>query len=291
MRFLLIPCMLALAPCNRLVAELLVSDTFDTSLAGWSLSTDPGFDAGTAVWSSLDSGGLSTSGSLELTGSGSLVVQRCVPVTDPILNWVASAKVNVPHVESALEASLNIYFLESSDCSGGADVGAIIFFPALTDGVWTPTITSDSGPTFGNIPNIHSVLVQLQTDNNFKGTVYLDDVLVGTNVAATFAGTRFSAGVAWKTSTGQIGLGSPVDLTSESAYFSFFVASNVELILKVLDGCNLNKAYWVFAAGLTNVATLMSVDDNQGLRGRIYTTPQGHPFFPIEDTSALATCP
>jgi hypothetical protein len=35
--------------------------------------------------------------------------------------------------------------------------------------------------------------------------------------------------------------------TTDTGAFWFFAAANVELIVKVLDGCALNGAHWVFA--------------------------------------------
>lgn len=155
--------------------------------------------------------------------------------------------------------------------------------------MWAVSVDGESTPAFGDVSNENSVLLVLQTDDNFLGTVYFDDILLGTTVA-TYDGNRFAAGVAWKTTTGAIGVGSAVNLSSGSAYFSFFDATNVELVLKVIDGCALNNNFWVFAAGLTNVATWLVVFDHQGNSGIIFTTPEGPPFFPIEDTTALPTC-
>ncbi|HEX5715648.1 MAG TPA: hypothetical protein VF179_05775, partial [Thermoanaerobaculia bacterium] len=82
-----------------------------------------------------------------------------------------------------------------------------------------------------------------------------------------------------------------VPLTSDTGYFWFFGSTNVEMIIKVLNGCGANNRYWVFAGGLTNVRVRITVTDT--LRGvtKQYTNPQGTAFQPIQDTSAFATCP
>ena len=62
--------------------------------------------------------------------------------------------------------------------------------------------------------------------------------------------------------------------------------------MKVLSGCTINNAYWVFAAGLTNVQVDLTVTDTT--TGVVYTkqNPQGTAFVPIQDTSAFpASCP
>jgi hypothetical protein len=82
-----------------------------------------------------------------------------------------------------------------------------------------------------------------------------------------------------------------VRLTTDTGYFWFFNPSNVEVMIKVLDGCSFNNRYWVFAGGLTNVRTLFTVTDNQHDTVKIYINPQNRPFQPLQDTSAFATCP
>ena len=101
---------------------------------------------------------------------------------------------------------------------------------------------------------------------------------------------RFQVIVAWKTPAGATGAGQGIAVTSDSGYFWFFDPANVELILKVLDGCALNQHFWVFAGGLTNVNTTITVIDVEKGVARTYTNPQSTPFQPIQDTSAFA-CP
>lgn len=82
-----------------------------------------------------------------------------------------------------------------------------------------------------------------------------------------------------------------VKLTDETGYFWFFDASNVEAVVKVLNACPLNNRFWVFAGGLTNVRTVITVTDTVKGAQKTYINPQGTPFQPIQDTDALATCP
>jgi hypothetical protein len=53
-----------------------------------------------------------------------------------------------------------------------------------------------------------------------------------------------------------------VALTGESATFSFFGSSNVEVTVKVLDGRAINGRYWVFAASMTDQPYTLTVIDN-----------------------------
>ena len=99
-------------------------------------------------------------------------------------------------------------------------------------------------------------------------------------VTATFADTQ-----------GQSGNAQTVSLTDDTGYLWFFASSNVESVVKVIDGCALNGHYWVFAGGLTNVKVVLTVKDMQTNKSVTYTNPQNTEFQPIQDTSALATCP
>lgn len=105
------------------------------------------------------------------------------------------------------------------------------------------------------------------------------------------SGGRFQVSMTWRTTDGQEGSGHPVALSSDSAYFWFFQSSNVEAVVKVLDGCALSQTYWVFATGLTNVETHLTVIDTLAAQEKHYTNPPGQAFLPLQDTNAFATCP
>ena len=105
-------------------------------------------------------------------------------------------------------------------------------------------------------------------------------------------GGRFQVNANWTKRTAHPAAGTAVTLTDDSGYFWFFDPANIEMVVKVLNGCSLTNAYWVFAAGLTNVQVDWQVVDMQ--TGVTYTqqNPQSTPFAPIQDTKAFPTsCP
>jgi hypothetical protein len=104
-------------------------------------------------------------------------------------------------------------------------------------------------------------------------------------------GGRFEVRAEWATSSGAQGQGQAVPLTSDTGYFWFFNAANVEVILKVLNGCGFNQRFWVFAGGLTDVYVRLTVRDTQTGTVWVRENPQRTPFQPIQDVSAFATCP
>jgi hypothetical protein len=101
---------------------------------------------------------------------------------------------------------------------------------------------------------------------------------------------RFRVTAQWATGDGGAGAGQVRPLTADTGSFWFFAADNLEVLVKVLDGCPVNQRFWVFAAGLTNVAVTLTVEDTLHGGSRLYPSPLGPPFEPVQDTSALP-CP
>ncbi|HEY0783461.1 MAG TPA: AAA family ATPase [Thermoanaerobaculia bacterium] len=102
---------------------------------------------------------------------------------------------------------------------------------------------------------------------------------------------RFLVTVDWQTPDGTVGHGQAVPLTRDTGYFWFFNDTNLEMVLKVLNGCGLNQRYWVFAGGLTNVRVAITVTDTSNGTHVTYQNPQGTAFQPLQDTGAFATGP
>jgi hypothetical protein len=104
-------------------------------------------------------------------------------------------------------------------------------------------------------------------------------------------GNRFRVETAWEDRHGATGQGNAVELTTDTGYLWFFNPENVEMVVKVLDGCGITQHYWVFAAGLTDVEVTLEVTDlDTGIK-KTYLNPQQTAFEPIQDTTAFATCP
>lgn len=102
---------------------------------------------------------------------------------------------------------------------------------------------------------------------------------------------RFRVTTDWRTRDGLTGQGGGVALTPDTGYFWFFEAANVEVVVKVLNGCSFGETYWLFAGGLTNVEVTTTVTDTYTGLSKTYTNPQGTAFAPIQDTSTFSTCP
>jgi len=84
------------------------------------------------------------------------------------------------------------------------------------------------------------------------------------------------------------GIANAVDLSEESGLFWFFSPSNVEAIVKVLDGCGVNHHRWIYTTGLTDLRVLVMVADTQTGETATYLNEGGAAFAPVQDTEALS---
>ncbi len=101
---------------------------------------------------------------------------------------------------------------------------------------------------------------------------------------------RFRVELEWE-SADDFGAGAAVPLTNDTGYSWFFNEDNVEVVVKVLDGCAFNQRYWVFAGGLTDVKAVMKVIDSQTGVAATYYNPPGTAFQPVQDQETFAVCP
>ena len=98
---------------------------------------------------------------------------------------------------------------------------------------------------------------------------------------------RFRVSVVWEAEhNATSGPGKAVPLAADTGAFWFFSPSNLELMVKVVDGRALNGKYWVFAGALSNVAYTVTVRDMVTGEARAYVNPQDQ-LGSIADTSAF----
>jgi hypothetical protein len=98
-------------------------------------------------------------------------------------------------------------------------------------------------------------------------------------------GDRFQVDVDWMLPSGP-GKGQAVPLTADTGLFWFFGNSNLELIVKVLDGRPVNGHFWVYYGGLSDVEYRITITDRQTGAREIYTNPPGQ-LASGSDTSAF----
>jgi hypothetical protein len=76
--------------------------------------------------------------------------------------------------------------------------------------------------------------------------------------------------------TDTFGPGEAVPLSGDTGAFWFFAPSNLELMVKVLDGGAINGHFWVFYGGLSDVNYVLTVTDTATGAQRTYDNPLHH---------------
>lgn len=101
---------------------------------------------------------------------------------------------------------------------------------------------------------------------------------------------RFQVEIDWENES-ESGQANAILATDDSAAFYFFDNTNVDTLVRVLDGCNINERFWVFAGGITGVEYTLTVTDTDTGTVNRFNNPLGTVAPAITDTSAFATCP
>ena len=99
--------------------------------------------------------------------------------------------------------------------------------------------------------------------------------------------SRFKVDVNWRVlASGQSGKGTPIPIVDDTGTFWFFTPTNLELMIKVLDGRGVNGKFWVFFGALSNVEYTVTVTDTATGAVRTYLNPSGT-LASVADTSAF----
>lgn len=146
---------------------------------------------------------------------------------------------------------------------------------------WASTQWNDIS---GNWPNVRSFMIRV------LGSV-VSSGCSASSTALCLNQSRFKVEVSWRDYQGNIGTGKAVPFTNASGLFWFFASSNIEFLVKVLNGCSYNSRYWVYAAATTDVEYTLKVTDTQTGQYKTYTNPLGNRAPAITDSSAFSTCP
>ncbi len=98
---------------------------------------------------------------------------------------------------------------------------------------------------------------------------------------------RYRVKLDWQTADGA-GRAHPIaEGSPDSGLFTFFSASNWEMMVKVLDGCAINGKVWVFAAGTTDVGWTLEVEDSASGQRKVYRNTLGQPSPTLSDAAAF----
>lgn len=95
-------------------------------------------------------------------------------------------------------------------------------------------------------------------------------------------GSRFRVDVAYRDYAGKMGNGTAFPLTPDTGAFWFFSADKLELMVKIVSFCGTPaNDFAVYAGGLTDVETTMTVTDTATGLAASYSSPLGTLFMPV----------
>jgi hypothetical protein len=177
-----------------------------------------------------------------------------------------------------------------------------VFYGALSDVEYTITVTDTATGEEKTYHNPPGRMASQADTSAFADTAAapatalaaMAPAAVSTGCSTSAAGTalclqsnRFAVEVTFTDPrNGVTGPAHAVDLTADTGAFWFFDPSNLELMIKVLDGRPVNGHFWVFFGALSDVAYTIRVTDTETGEQRIYVNPHGK-LTSRADTSAF----
>jgi hypothetical protein len=275
--------------------NLLQNAGFDTNIAGWST----GAPNGAASWSGLDRSGNPASGSLQgaegaaAASTSALVAWQCIPIVTGH-SYVASFDYFIPSGQANTgQAQIEQDFFTDTNCTTAA--GSYYAYGNIV-GAWVHLATS----VFNGGEVMHSIrvgvrIIKVEAGGTF--IAYADNVrffstpCFETDTTICVNEGRFAVSATWHTNGGGSGQALGFERTSDTAAFWFFDRNNIEMLVKVLDGCGLNNRFWVYAGGLTDVGVDLTVTDTKTSATHVYNNPLNHGFDLIRDTATFGGCP
>jgi hypothetical protein len=174
-----------------------------------------------------------------------------------------------------------------------------VLYAASTSGLYR---SGDSGGTWIRIssglpttqvyfvtldPLAPSTVFAVTEDYGLYRTTFQDPgACVASATTLCLGSNRFRLSVLWESPSGAIRAAAPAPITANAGAFWFFDSSNLELVVKVLDGRSVNGKFWVFYGSLTNVEFTLTVTDTETGAVKTYFNAQGQ-LVSVADTSAF----
>jgi hypothetical protein len=138
-------------------------------------------------------------------------------------------------------------------------------------------VTGDGTTTFGTAGSSRNFQIKQQ-----------EYPCTPTNTTLCLNRGRFQVDVAWTSHQyGTSGDGHAQLLTGDTGVFWFFAPTNLELMVKVLDGTTINGYFWVFTGSLSSVGYTVTITDTSNNTVKTYQNDEPN-FGSVADVSAFA---
>jgi hypothetical protein len=292
---------LLFAAAPAFAGNLAVNTTFDHDLSGWEY-VEPQH----AQWQSADALGRPTSGSLrgtnDSTGSNNyytLLAAPCAAIT-PGTFYEGGLDYRIPAGQDRiLFVFLEVVWYNAGGCADANYIGNYSLVEgSLQDGVWhrAESNVGIEAPVGAAFASFRVDFGKIGADS--VGIAEIDNVVFkprgtcGTTPDRLCLNhDRFQVTSTFENYAGVTGSGFGQSMTDQTGYFWFFNPANVELVIKVINGCNLNSNYWIYAGGLTDVEVALVVKDMSTGTTVPYANHLGTPFQPIGDIGSFPVCP
>jgi hypothetical protein len=133
------------------------------------------------------------------------------------------------------------------------------------------------------VPGVYTVRWRMLREGGGRfGTVFQKQITVNpapptASRSLGLLGNRFRVEVSWRDQrNSRAGYGRAVPSTDQTGFFWFFDASNIELVVKMLDGRGVTGAYWAFYGALSDVEYWVTVTDSRTGAVQRYHNPPGN---------------
>ena len=224
----------------------------------------------------------------EGAGTVSLAVRRVNGSTGAVtVHWAtANGTASAPTDYASASGTLSWASGDSSDKS----VPVTLVDDAATevDETFTVALSSPTGGAALGSPATSTVTI---LDSDCTPSACVPDAHTLCLAGGSGTPNRFRVRVGWTDFQSNSGSGVALSYTPDSGFFYFFNPQILELLVKIVNGCSLNGAYWFFYGSTSNVALDYTVEDLQACETKTVTVPLGQ-FASNGDVEFFAqSCP
>jgi len=208
----------------------------------------------------------------ESAGSVTLAVRRVSGSSGAVtVHWAtANGTAGAPADYAGASGTLSWASGDSSDKS--LSVSLVNDASTEADETFTVALSSPTGGASLGSPATSTVTI---LDGDCTPSACVPDAHTLCLAGGSGTPNRFRVRVNWTDFQSGSGPGVALSYTPDSGFFYFFNPQILELLVKVVNGCSLNGAYWFFYGSTSNVALQYTVEDLHACKTKTVDVPLG----------------